>query len=399
MENLKKIIQEAIYNVLSEASWNYHYGKNHSMKPYGSDNKFNMLGRSTGHFGSGTYFSTYKEKNLETKYQNNTTPTFIQIDDGIYRVDINIYENLYRVNSNLEGKILYTLLSYVNKMYNLLSYNQTDNLNLYYQIIRKNSNTLGLNVPPYREFINMMKNHNGIQSFSTVFMEYNGYNGVNVSDIPLFDNTTHGSVIYDISKLKNNITPISKKNKKSLLYTNRNNYYDNTITADDFNDIETMSLSGDDNIKLYLSQLNNMPLNQAMRILKNYTSSSNKTIPLFNLLNLNQNIIEKYVYLIYTKSKTNDSIKSYLDDYFYYKNEKYLCKLTEYANVDFLYDYIPDSENTLLIILTNNYESKLYYQYNDITTIKNKLKDYVMYNKQKINRKLIKPEIELIQNL
>jgi hypothetical protein len=40
-------------------------------------------------------------------------------------------------------------------------------------------------------------------------MEYNGFNGVNASGIPMFDNSKHGSVIYDMSKVSNDIVKVN----------------------------------------------------------------------------------------------------------------------------------------------------------------------------------------------
>ena len=60
------------------------------------------------------------------------------------------------------------------------------------------------------DFINIVKNlctsneKDYLPTLSTILMEYNGYNGVNVNNIEGWDNTLHGSVIYDLSKT---ITP------------------------------------------------------------------------------------------------------------------------------------------------------------------------------------------------
>jgi hypothetical protein len=84
-----------------------------------------------------------------------------------------------------------------------------------YPRINHNLQLLGLKLPPYKEYIAMIKkaaddianswgdeeNRNfDRRSLSTRIMEYNGYNGVNVSGVPELDNTTYGSVIYDLSK-------------------------------------------------------------------------------------------------------------------------------------------------------------------------------------------------------
>ena len=54
-----------------------------------------------------------------------------------------------------------------------------------YQIISRNAEALNLKCPSYYKLTRMAQEHgkdkDAIQSFSTLFMELNGYNGVNVS--------------------------------------------------------------------------------------------------------------------------------------------------------------------------------------------------------------------------
>jgi len=121
--NLHRLIKESVNTILLESDWNMHYsrGGEHNLEPYGSDSKFMMLGRETGHFGSGTYFSTYKGSKERAKYIDNTTnfdPHFIQVADHVYRVDFDLYKNMYRVRSKSQGDVLYTLLRNVNVLYN-----------------------------------------------------------------------------------------------------------------------------------------------------------------------------------------------------------------------------------------------------------------------------------------
>jgi hypothetical protein len=62
-------------------------------------------------------------------------------------------------------------------------------------------------------------------------MEYNGYNGVNVNNIEGWDNTTHGSVIYDISKtIKPNYDNKPSYNEK--LYNTKLRVNDKKIVSD-----------------------------------------------------------------------------------------------------------------------------------------------------------------------
>ena len=114
------VTESQLRNILSESEWYDHFGKDHNMEPYYSDNKYNMAGRDTGHFGSGTYFSTYNCPNFE-KNVNDTTdksnPKFIKIRDGLYRVDFDLYKNLYRVTSKYHGDLLFSMLQCLNYMY------------------------------------------------------------------------------------------------------------------------------------------------------------------------------------------------------------------------------------------------------------------------------------------
>jgi hypothetical protein len=70
MNNKRKVyISSSQYGMLKESEWNFHFGKEHNGEPYYSDNKFQMFGRETGHFGSGTYFSTYRDiKDIDNCY-------------------------------------------------------------------------------------------------------------------------------------------------------------------------------------------------------------------------------------------------------------------------------------------------------------------------------------------
>ena len=102
MNNRKVYINPKQYSIIKESEWNFHFGKNHNLKPHYSDNKRQMGGRETGHFGSGTYFSTYpnmKDVDKYGKLNSNQNPNFIEIDNHIYRVDFDLYKNLYRVRS------------------------------------------------------------------------------------------------------------------------------------------------------------------------------------------------------------------------------------------------------------------------------------------------------------
>lgn len=235
------INENQLYN-LKESSWNYHFGKNHDGQPYKSENKY-LCYHDTGQFGSGTYFSTYRHSDTDLSSPNDN-PQFIQIRDGLYRVDFDLYENLYRVYNERQGDTLHTMLSDLNAFYHKISgcdlgknnpKNAQFNNSWLYQRIKVNSNSLGLSCPSYLKLIRMAQKHaesDKPQSFSTLFMELNGYNGVNVSGVDKYDNSTHGSVIYDLSKTES-IVPLNKTRSPLLTVGSG---YKNTIANDDWKD-------------------------------------------------------------------------------------------------------------------------------------------------------------------
>ena len=160
MNNRKIYISSSQYGMLKESEWNFHFGKNHNGEPYYSDNKRQMGGRETGHFGSGTYFSTFKDETPDTdeKYGDNLgddRPQFIKVGENVYRVDMDFYKNLYRVYTRKQGNVLFTLLKHLNSMYYIVQYgSDTSTLSQYYQIVVRNAKALiayaGIDAPPYQ---------------------------------------------------------------------------------------------------------------------------------------------------------------------------------------------------------------------------------------------------------
>ncbi len=311
---------ESVKKNLSESEWNYHFGGKHDMSPYHSDSKIQMAGRETGHFGSGTYFSTYPGKGLNNKYKDNQNPNFIKVGEYIYRVDFDLYKNLYRVRSKKQGDILYTMCYYLNRMYNKIAYmgkfdkKEADyNNSQLYQVIKSNADALNLKCPSYYELTRMAQNHTGVQSFSTLFMEYNGYNGVNVSGVEFYDNTKHGSVIYDLSKIN---TEMEEVKPNSLYANSRYETYNNTYAQKGWDDPEIQSLNGEH--LPWSNDINNMQINRALRLLKNYTTSG-EVLPFGIISRMNDDLKKRYLRILYnavTKHwQYSDNIEFYLTDY------------------------------------------------------------------------------------
>lgn len=273
---------------LNEMQWNYHLSnlagsdkeQVHNKEPYGSDNRYMMYGRDTGHFGSGTYFSTYDTVDPDAKWKNNEvsdhTPEFIKIAKNVYRVDLDFYKNLYRVYGKRHGDVLFTLLSNVNKFFYRINtdfgkFNKKNavyaNSELY-QKIKANSDALGLKCPSYYKLTRMAQEHDGIQSFSTVFMEYNGFNGVNVSGVPFYDNTMHGSVVYDLSKTDGIVKQATPKN---LWNVDDHGHSDSVVI--DMDDIAMNALAG--KTFLITDKLGSLNGSALYRVLKNSAMSRN----------------------------------------------------------------------------------------------------------------------------
>jgi hypothetical protein len=203
-----------------------------NVKPYYSDSIIFMSGRDTGHFGSGMYFSTYSCKDWEyservQKYKDDYKPeqkSLTLVDEGLYRVSTDLYQNLYRIKNEDQGRLLHKALSWINA--STSSYNEKPlDKRMSYPKYKHNLELLGLKMPPYREFVAMVakgmediKKSRGYEenkefdrrSMSTRIMEYNGYNGVNTSGVPALDNTTYGSVIYDMQKINTDFVPVGK---------------------------------------------------------------------------------------------------------------------------------------------------------------------------------------------
>lgn len=298
---------------LNESEWNFHKDK-HDLglqgvgsfynEPYKSDKRNSMTdSRDSGYFGSGTYFSTYRDLGYDSgedyqkkyDYDYNQNPNLIQINNRLFRVDFDIYKNLYRVESEIQGNMLMTLLRDINLMFNKIgqpfSYDkESSNFNnsVLYQRIKMNCETLGLKCPTYYQLSSMMKKfaenaltekgsklQGGVKSFPTEFMEWQGFNGVNVSGVPYFDRYLFGSVIYDLNKVSSeDIQPVRKIN-----FFQHDGGVRNTVGGEEYLDMKTLqrNVMRDSVIgkNVYYSDLKNMPSSQKFRVLRNMLANGN----------------------------------------------------------------------------------------------------------------------------
>ena len=355
------------YGMLKESEWNFHFGKGHNGEPYHSDSKYQMVGRETGHFGSGTYFSTYRDMKDIGKYgdsSGNQNPRFIEMKDHLYRVDFDLYKNLYRVRSKKQGDVLYTMMANLNRMANKIAYMgrfRSKDANYansrLYQEIKSNADGLGLRCPSYYELTRMAQklgqDENDVRSFSTVFMEWNGYNGVNVSGVDGYDNTKHGSVIYDLSRVDTDMEEVSPKN----LFTGfGHSPYDNTVVQGFSDDPRIESLKGK-YINWY-DKLNEMPLNNALRVLKNYTDSGN-LLGYFKVKDLRPELIKRYLRFIFVKNPRNSWGDSLVDEEIVNgKDSSYFAELIDEYEAYYWVNY-ESKKGSMLVNLLNNFSRNL----------------------------------------
>jgi hypothetical protein len=230
---------------------------------YHSDSIRSISGRGTGHFGSGTYFSSYKEESnklydeyiLNNRKRINKDNPVIKLDNGIYMVDLDYY-NLYKPRGRSHAELLFNVLKKINRLVSVHYYGLDTNLDKKLIIeINNDLNKLDLKLPSLNNFIKYIKQlkidlkdeTKSIPSLSTKLMEYNGYNGVNLNHISGYDNTLHGTVVYDLRKT------IEPKEKK---YNSYNEFADENFLNTQIKKINRSGYIFDKITKLDIKQLN-----------------------------------------------------------------------------------------------------------------------------------------------
>jgi len=159
----------------------------------------NSSNRSTGHFGTGTYFISADE---EKKLQD--SPSFTRKDRPRQEVDFNDYK-LYRPKIDSEGQRLHSGLKAIN-------YNDYDSFD--FRVMKDDLKRNGISESQINSAIeNVEKARNEYiskgyindyagkyDSYSTIFMKSLDFDGIDVRGLEGLDNTAYGSVIYDINK-------------------------------------------------------------------------------------------------------------------------------------------------------------------------------------------------------
>jgi|694.fasta_scaffold00664_5 hypothetical protein len=190
----------------------------------GTDALIMMNGRGTGHFGSGTYLSTYKQEwtnfnldsqNIRDVLDKNYGKPLIQVSSEIYAIDLDRY-NLYRPKNEEHAEILFQLLKTINDLFFIYSRETKQRRSVKQHLTDILDSCRKLDLKFTKEFVKkvryeVMPNYSDNwkgganlkyrASISTMFMEDNGWNGVNVNGIPVYDSTLHGSVIYDMKNV------------------------------------------------------------------------------------------------------------------------------------------------------------------------------------------------------
>ena len=179
-----------------KVSWGYHYGD----LGKGRDTYFwniDSSNRSTGHFGTGTYF--FGEEG------NQENPIFKKEGRPLHKINFNEY-NLFRPKNETDAFVLHRGLRAVNYLRDLdrddfehlkimlMSYGiKSDDIMLAYYKTRDMY---------YSNKYQQAKWDEKLDSMSTLFMKELGFNGIDVRNIHGYDNSSYGSVIYDLNKKK-----------------------------------------------------------------------------------------------------------------------------------------------------------------------------------------------------
>lgn len=255
-----RIKKKTILNLFEDVNFHYgNYPETNKQLPEYSDNIFIMSGRGTGHFGSGMYFSTYnKEKELD-KYRDKKTDGLEKLGDSLVSIDLDEIPNMFKVKNSRMGEFLFNTLKLINNsFYAFISKidRSENNYNKFkswwfkiYRNISDRFNRMGVDFPPIdkcepllkqalKDYLNGYENASRSGSFSTRVMTFLGFNGVDVSGVQGYDNTTHGSVVYDIFNYKSlvhKIDPTKLKTPSNFEDLNTNSF-ENTIQLNKLTD-------------------------------------------------------------------------------------------------------------------------------------------------------------------
>lgn len=167
----------------------YHYG---DLGKARDTNYFAMSSsyRSTGHFGTGTYFVSKEED-----------PGYSRRDRPVHKVNFNKYK-LYKPKTDYEAYQLHETLKKINNQEfseDILTTSRSlfkkDNIDIgsaLHKTMKQNEKLKSMN------FNDQIKQ----DSLSTIFMKNLGYEGIDVRHLERYDTMDYGSVIYDLKDKK-----------------------------------------------------------------------------------------------------------------------------------------------------------------------------------------------------
>ena len=161
----------------------------------------NSSRRSTGHFGTGTYFVSETEA---SRLENSST--FTRKDRTKHEVNFDDY-NLYKPLIEPEARRLHNGLKAIN-------YGEYDSFGV--DILKDDLKRNGISEEQFNKAIEKVKevradyekkgydnDYKGqYDSLSTIFIKELGFNGIDVRGLEGYDNTGYGSVIYDLDNKK-----------------------------------------------------------------------------------------------------------------------------------------------------------------------------------------------------
>lgn len=302
--------------------------------------------RSTGHFGTGTYF--FGDLGLEiTSMKKENRP--------IHEVDFSKY-NLFKPKNENEAYTLHEGLKALNYINN---FNSDDFESL--QLMLEKHGISGQK--SYEAFVKARELYfsdeyqnasydSKLDSISTYFMKELGFNGIDVRGIEGFDNGTYGSVIYDLDKKNTNITDNNESvktsnvdNKGRNLTKEQQEYFKDSKVRDEngnlievyhrtykggftkfnskvnfFTNDPNADFYGDDKYNVYLNIKNPLIIEGNG---KNYNSlefnedgvKQYKTTTIENAINNMDKITKSDVVAIAKAIDSNNSLEDYIDEF------------------------------------------------------------------------------------
>jgi hypothetical protein len=134
----------------------------------------------------------------------------------------------------------------------------------------------------------------------------------------------------------------------SLYTSERDSSYNDTVAYDEFSNYKIAALRGKD--LFWTSKLNDMPRNEALRILKNHLDSGNVLDP-FTLEKLNDDLLSRYLRLMFSKDSSDRWGNRVCDEVLTGSSSKYYIELIEKVNGYYWVNYESRKSSGLIALL------------------------------------------------